>query len=189
MAEQGGCRLKQKAKQKLLENSNFTLQSKIFNYEKQATHTQSICKSIQMANYCRRQTDRNSPNQQWVNTKVRNVTDRTSPYQQWVNTKVRSVTSKYKISMRARSTNRQTDKISPGRWWISMRAIIGGSCHKYHFCRNKSFVATNTCLSRQYTSFVMTKYVCRDKHKTRLLLQQKSACYDKMFVATKIILL
>ena len=140
-------------------------------YEKQATHTQSICKSIQMANYCRRQTDRTSPNQQWVNTKVR------------------SVTSKYKISMRARSTNRQTDKISPGRWWISMRAIIGGSCHKYHFCRNKSFVATNTCLSRQYTSFVMTKYVCRDKHKTRLLLQQKSACYDKMFVATKIILL
>ena len=23
-------------------------------------------------------------------------------------------------------------------------AIIGGSCHKYHFCRDKSFVATNT---------------------------------------------
>ena len=24
--------------------------------------------------------------------------------------------------------------------------IIGGCCHKYHFCRERSFVATNTCL-------------------------------------------
>ena len=25
-------------------------------------------------------------------------------------------------------------------------SVNGGSCHKYHFCRNKSFVVTNTCL-------------------------------------------
>ena len=44
----------------------------------------------------------------------------------------------------------------------ALKSIIGGSCHKYHFCRNKiifvaagkkkkirRFVATNTCLSRQ----------------------------------------
>ena len=34
--------------------------------------------------------------------------------------------------------------------------IIGGTCHKYHFFRDKSFIATNTYLSRQ-------KYACRDK--------------------------
>ena len=39
--------------------------------------------------------------------------------------------------------------------------IIGGSCHKYHFCRDKT----------------------RDK--TRLLSLQKYACRDKTFVATK----
>ena len=25
-------------------------------------------------------------------------------------------------------------------------SIIGRSCHKYHFCQDKSFVAANTCL-------------------------------------------
>ena len=59
-------------------------------------------------------------------------------------------------------------------------AIVGGSCHKYNFCRDKSVVATNMCLSRQNPSFVATNiilsrqaYFCRDKH---------------MFVATKMIL-
>ena len=32
----------------------------------------------------------------------------------------------------------------------------GGSCHKYHFCRDKSFVATSIVLSRQTTCFVAT---------------------------------
>ena len=48
--------------------------------------------------------------------------------------------------------------------------IIGRSCHKYHFCHDKGFVATNTCLSRHKTSlsclsrqkmsFIATKVCC-----------------------------
>ena len=53
--------------------------------------------------------------------------------------------------------------------------ISGGSCHKYPFCHNKSFVATNMCLLRQTC-------VCRNK--TLLSLQQKYACCDKTFVMT-----
>ena len=51
-----------------------------------------------------------------------------------------------------------------------VKYIIGGSCHKYHFCLDERFVATNTCLSRQNTSFVVTK-VCffRDKTSDKLL--------------------
>ena len=87
--------------------------------------------------------------------------------------------------------------------------IIGGSCHKYHFCcnktfvyflSNKTFVVTNTCLSRQNTSFVerkvcllrqnfsrdklifvMTKYFCRNKHvfvATKVSLSWQNFCYD-----------
>ena len=57
-------------------------------------------------------------------------------------------------------------------------AVIGGSCHKYNFCRNK------TCLlSRQ-------KYACRDKPLLRqkyLSQQAYEFCRDKiMFVATNI---
>ena len=44
-----------------------------------------------------------------------------------------------------------------------LRCITGGSCHKYHFCRDKT-----KSLSRQ-------KRVCCDKYKTRLLLR-KFAC-------------
>ena len=58
--------------------------------------------------------------------------------------------------------------------------IIGGICHKYNFCHNKSFVVTNRCLSWQNTSFVMTK-IC--------LSWQKYACRDKSFVTTKLCLL
>ena len=47
-----------------------------------------------------------------------------------------------------------------GRVW-GWRNIIGGSCHKYHFCRDKCFVATNTTehvlLSRQI--FVATNII------------------------------
>ena len=35
--------------------------------------------------------------------------------------------------------------------------IIGGSCHKHDFCRDKGFLATNTCLSRQNKSLLSTK--------------------------------
>ena len=62
------------------------------------------------------------------------------------------------------------------------------------------FVATNTCLLRQNTSFVATKirlphfifftttqnYVCHDK--THFWLRQTRVCHDKTFVATKMIL-
>ena len=44
-----------------------------------------------------------------------------------------------------------------------LKLIIGGSCHKYHFCHDNSFVTTDPCfvmtsilLSWQNTSFVMT---------------------------------
>ena len=59
-------------------------------------------------------------------------------------------------------------------------SITGGSCHKYHFCRNKSFVMTNTRSLRQ-------THVCR--YKTHLLSRQKYACLNKsMFVMTILLL-
>ena len=81
-----------------------------------------------------------------------------------------------------------------------MVAISGGSCHKYHFCRDKtqthkntSFVATKVCLPRENfcrnkIMFVTTSIgVCRDKH---TFDATKDFCCDKhMFVATKAILL
>ena len=72
--------------------------------------------------------------------------------------------------------------------------ITGGSCQKYHFCRDKTFfydkhivVATNTCLLWQNTSFVAIK-VClsrqnvffRDKHNlvaTSILLSRQKTCF------------
>ena len=59
--------------------------------------------------------------------------------------------------------------------------IIGGSYHKYHFCRDKCFVETNTCLTKQV--------FCRDKHvfdKTGVLSRHKYACRDKTYVTTNI---
>ena len=90
-----------------------------------------------------------------------------------------------------------------------LTTIIGGSCHKYNFCRDKTrplsrqkyacrdkrFVATKLCLSRQKRRrivttkmihvFVATKHVfCRDK---TILSRQNYACRDKhVFVATNI---
>ena len=69
----------------------------------------------------------------------------------------------------------------------------GGSCHKYHFCRDK-----NTC-------FVSTKVIetkdgfCRDKHvfvatnvslfvATKLLPRQTYSCRDKTFASSNILL-
>ena len=52
-----------------------------------------------------------------------------------------------------------------------LTTIIGGSCHKYHFCRDKT-----RPLSRQ-------KYACRDKRfvATKLCLsrQKKNNCHNK----------
>ena len=48
--------------------------------------------------------------------------------------------------------------------------ITSGSCHKYNFCRDKSFVATNTCLSPHNT---------RDNHNvvaTKVLSRQTRVC-------------
>ena len=72
--------------------------------------------------------------------------------------------------------------------------IIGGSCHKYHFCRDKKkcndkhvFVVT------KHKTFVATKIVfCRDNHvfiATKLRLSRQNLCRDTdVFVATNIIL-
>ena len=67
-----------------------------------------------------------------------------------------------------------------------MLTVIGGSCQKYNFCCNKSFVATNMCLSWQNThlsqqnmSSVMTK-VCLPAV-TKLLSQQNDVCHEKYF--------
>ena len=63
-------------------------------------------------------------------------------------------------------------------------SIVGWNCHKYRFCRDKSFVATNTFLSRQNTFF------CRDKSMhvaTKLLSRQTRVCHDKHnFIATSV---
>ena len=60
-------------------------------------------------------------------------------------------------------------------------SIIGVSCRKYRFCRDKSFVVANTCLSQQ-------KYTCCDKS----MLVATNICHNVLswqtyynFVATK----
>ena len=74
--------------------------------------------------------------------------------------------------------------------------IIGGSCHKYHFCGNKRSVMTNMSvvtnmfLSWQNMSFVTTKVCssqqnfCRDK----IMFVATNICHDKhVFVTTKVL--
>ena len=87
--------------------------------------------------------------------------------------------------------------------------LRGGSCHKYHFCRDKRMlVATNR---KSIIFFIFIFYfltnICRDKHNfvaRKLLSRQTYFCRDKrrvlkhvfvttnmstnMFVATKMIL-
>ena len=58
--------------------------------------------------------------------------------------------------------------------FLHTNTIIGGSCHKYHFCHDKRFFTTNMCLLRQNMSFVATD----------VLLRQKYACRGKTLVAT-----
>ena len=73
---------------------------------------------------------------------------------------------------------------------------IGGSCYKYHFCRDKSFVMTNTSfvatnvLLRQTSLLSRQEYFCRDKSmlvETKLLPQQTDICGNKRFIATNMI--
>ena len=77
---------------------------------------------------------------------------------------------------------------------------MAGGCHKYHFCRDKAFVASNAFLSQQNSQqthvrrdkgFVVTSLlslrqtpVCRDKTRDDVFGRDKS-----MLAATKIILL
>ena len=93
------------------------------------------------------------------------------------------------------------DHAEPCFTWL-LDAIIGGSCHKYHFCHNKSFVLTNTfvvtkhvfccnksmlvVLSWQKLCLLWQNYVCRDKHVfimrifvvvTSILLSQQKTCF------------
>ena len=72
--------------------------------------------------------------------------------------------------------------------------IVGGSCRKYNFCRNK----TCLLLQRKY-AFVTTKILCHNKHnlvatkvlswQKTCLLHQKYACHNKTFVITRLCLL
>ena len=70
----------------------------------------------------------------------------------------------------------------------AQRCIIGGNCHKYHFCRDKSFVDKSMLVMTKVLSQIfsvcrditfVTTYICRDKHNFG-----RRTC----FVATKMIL-
>ena len=69
--------------------------------------------------------------------------------------------------------------------WVTWGVfIVGGSCHKYHFCHDKCFVATNTCLLWQTC-------VCHDKtylfFMTMVCLSRQNFCCDRViFVVTKL---
>ena len=69
-----------------------------------------------------------------------------------------------------------------------MANIIGGSCHKYDFCRDKRFVATKLCLSFVSTSILLSRQNMCFITTNACLLQQTHFCYDKMCVTTKMIL-
>ena len=65
--------------------------------------------------------------------------------------------------------------------------IIGGSCHKYHFCHDKSFVATNTLIHNKV--YLLRQKFCRDKSlaATKASQSRQNVCrYIIIFVATKI---
>ena len=63
---------------------------------------------------------------------------------------------------------------------VVLQTIIGGSYHKYHFCRDKTRLLSRQKYACDWT-FVVTN-VCRDKHMyvaTKVLLRQKTC-----FIAT-----
>ena len=62
--------------------------------------------------------------------------------------------------------------------------IIGGSCHKYIFCRGKTFIVTNICRNKHN--------FCRDKHvfcrnKRRLLSRQSTLVATKLLVSKHLV--
>ena len=71
--------------------------------------------------------------------------------------------------------------------------IIGGSCHKYYFCRDKHvvslFVATNMCFSRQNPFLSLQNYVCRDKYFSWQVLSRQKYFFatNIFFFATKLL--
>ena len=92
--------------------------------------------------------------------------------------------------------NLQLHAVIPGQY---RGGTIGGSRHKYHFCRDKTFCRDKyVCLSPQNTSFITTKVClsrqnfCRDKimfvATITCLSRQKYTCRDKhIFVVTKVL--
>ena len=56
------------------------------------------------------------------------------------------------------------------------KTINGGSCHKYHFHGDKSFVVTNTCM--------LQHVFCCDKSMLVVFVTTKIFCGDKTFVGT-----
>ena len=66
--------------------------------------------------------------------------------------------------------------------------IIGGSCHTYHFGRDKSFVvATKLFFAAKKTSLRQTR-VCRDKHKFKhhFVATKDVFCRDKIMFVTRV---
>ena len=76
------------------------------------------------------------------------------------------------------------------RQW-GFRSIIGGSCHKHHFCRDKhGFALTKHAFCRDESMFVTTK-VCLSQERFLLqvyfcdvLVAKCVFCHDKSFVTT-----
>ena len=62
--------------------------------------------------------------------------------------------------------------------------IIGRSCYKYNFCRNKTFVTTKHVFCCNKSMLAVTKLLSQQNH----VCHDKRACCDKTFVVTKIIL-
>ena len=97
--------------------------------------------------------------------------------------------SKYPLLLSLYCGGSYAQRPRPGKF-INSFSITGGSCHKYNFCRDKHFVATNTsfvatkvCLSRQNICSDKIMF-CLDKH----TFVATNICREKSFVATKIIL-
>ena len=63
---------------------------------------------------------------------------------------------------------------------LSMATVTGGSCHKYHFCHDKSFVVKKDMFV--VTKLLLWQIFVTTKH---LLSWQKYACRDKTFCHDK----
>ena len=71
-------------------------------------------------------------------------------------------------------------------WSVAYVAFIGGSCHKYTFCRNKSIVATNTCFVATKVCLPQQFFLSRHNFSRDKYLSRQNLPYDKhTFVATK----